>query len=113
MFVVFLFFFEAILLEVLVSLETIKQQNTTVLQILQSGNSSGVPLYEPPDVGSLPLPLQSVQDLRSLEQRLCTEPELKKKMVRVKELISVKHEAHTNAPHTLCIHSFLKLILYL
>ncbi|XP_073341502.1 uncharacterized protein [Pagrus major] len=72
---------DPILLEVLVSLETIKQQNTTVLQILQSGNSSGVPLYEPPDVGSLPLPLQSVQDLRSLEQRLCTEPELKKKMI--------------------------------
>lgn len=75
------FSFEAILLEVLVSLKTIKQQNTTVLQILQSGNSSGAPLCEPPDVGTLPLPLQSVQDLRSLEQRLSTEPELKKKMV--------------------------------
>ncbi|XP_056237395.1 uncharacterized protein LOC130172598 [Seriola aureovittata] len=71
---------DPILLEVLVSLETIKQQNTTVLQILQSGNSSGAPLCEPPDVGTLPLPLQSVQDLRSLEQRLSAEPELKKKM---------------------------------
>ncbi|XP_071326409.1 uncharacterized protein [Trachinotus anak] len=71
---------DPILLEVLVSLETIKQQNTTVLQILQSGNSPGAPLCEPPDVGTLPLPLQSVQDLRSLEHRLSTEPELKKKM---------------------------------
>ncbi|XP_018555636.1 uncharacterized protein LOC108899598 isoform X1 [Lates calcarifer] len=72
---------DPILLEVLVSLETIKQQNTTILQILQSGNSSGTLHCEPPDVGTLPLPLQSVQDLRSLEQRLCTEPELKKKMI--------------------------------
>ncbi|XP_039972632.1 uncharacterized protein LOC120783614 isoform X2 [Xiphias gladius] len=72
---------DPILLEVLVSLETIKQQNTTVLQILQSGNSSGTLLCEPPEVGTLPLPLQSVQDLRSLEQRLSTEPELKKKMI--------------------------------
>ncbi|XP_049901862.1 uncharacterized protein LOC126391272 isoform X1 [Epinephelus moara] len=71
---------DPILLEVLVSLETIKQQNTTVLQILQSGHSSAAPLCEPPDVGTLPLPLQSVQDLRSLEQRLSTEPELKNKM---------------------------------
>ncbi|KAG7216518.1 hypothetical protein INR49_002005 [Caranx melampygus] len=71
---------DPILLEVLVSLETIKQQNTTVLQILQAGNSSGGLLCEPPDVGALPLPLQSVQDLRSLEHRLSTEPELKKKM---------------------------------
>ncbi|KAM9852057.1 uncharacterized protein ACBR49_005165 [Aulostomus maculatus] len=73
---------DPILLEVLVSLETIKQQNTTVLQILQSGNSSGPPVVcEPPDVGMLALPLQSVQDLRSLEQRLSMEPELKKKMI--------------------------------
>ncbi|XP_029360823.1 uncharacterized protein LOC115045336 [Echeneis naucrates] len=71
---------DPILLEVLVSLETIKQQNSTVLQILQSGNSSAAPLCEPPDVGTLPLPLQSVQDLRSLEHRLSTEPELKKEM---------------------------------
>ncbi|XP_034465949.1 uncharacterized protein LOC117776262 isoform X3 [Hippoglossus hippoglossus] len=72
---------DPILLEVLVSLETIKQQNTTVLQILQSGNSPGAPLSEPPDVGTLPLPLQSVQDLRCLEQRLSAESELKKRMI--------------------------------
>ncbi|XP_042345908.1 uncharacterized protein LOC121945674 [Plectropomus leopardus] len=72
---------DPILLEVLVSLETIKQQNSTVLQILQSGHSPGALLCEPPDVGTLPLPLQSVQDLRSLEQRLSTEPELKNKMI--------------------------------
>lgn len=82
--------FKAILLEVLVSLETIKQQNTTILQILQSGNSSGTLHCEPPDVGTLPLPLQSVQDLRSLEQRLCTEPELKKKMVMICDMFSVE-----------------------
>ncbi|XP_041843091.1 uncharacterized protein LOC121641178 [Melanotaenia boesemani] len=72
---------DPILLEVLVSLETIKQQNTTVLKILQSGVSSAATHWEPPDVGALPLPLQSVQDLRSLEQRLSTETELKKKMI--------------------------------
>ncbi|XP_061573409.1 uncharacterized protein LOC133438847 isoform X2 [Cololabis saira] len=72
---------DPILLEVLVSLETIKQQNTTVLKILQSGNSSAVLHSEPPDVGALPLPLQSVQDLRTLENRLSSEPELKKKMI--------------------------------
>nr|XP_019962390.1 PREDICTED: uncharacterized protein LOC109642158 isoform X2 [Paralichthys olivaceus] len=72
---------DPILLEVLVSLETIKQQNTTVLQILQSGNSPRAPLSEPPDVGTLPLPLQSVQDLRCLEQRLSAESELKKRMI--------------------------------
>lgn len=78
-------FSKAILLEVLVSLETIKQQNATVLQILQSGNSSGAQTCEPPDVGTLPLPLplQSVQDLRGLEQRISTEPELMKEMVRI------------------------------
>ncbi|CAB1438888.1 unnamed protein product [Pleuronectes platessa] len=81
---------EPILLEVLVSLETIKQQNKTVLQILQSGNSPGAPLSEPPDVGTLPLPLQSVQDLRCLEQRLSAEPELKKRMVNICDKFSAK-----------------------
>lgn len=75
-------FFKAILLEVLVSLETIKQQNTTVLQILQAGKSPGAQVCEAPDIGTLPLPLQSVPELRGLEQRICAEPELKKTMVR-------------------------------
>ncbi|XP_072249665.1 uncharacterized protein [Leuresthes tenuis] len=70
---------DPILLEVLVSLETIKQQNSTVLKILQSGGSSAAPHCDPPDVGALPL--QSVQDLRNLEHRLSTEPELIKKLI--------------------------------
>lgn len=52
-----------------------------MLKILQTGNSSGALLCELPDVGTLPLPLQSVQDLRSSEHRLCTVPEPKGKMI--------------------------------
>ncbi|XP_076746362.1 uncharacterized protein LOC101471050 isoform X2 [Maylandia zebra] len=51
-------------------------------------------LCEPPDAETLPLPLQSVQDLRTLDHRLCTEPQLKKKMISYFDLsggLSNKH----------------------